>query len=39
MKAFGYVPWLFLPGYVEPRSGRELQMDGVFLRADAIGTE
>lgn len=39
VKAFGYVPWLFLPGYVEPRSGRELQMDGVFLRADAIGTE
>ena len=38
-EALGYVPWLFLPGYVEPRSGRELQMDGVFLRADAVGTD
>lgn len=33
--ALGYVPWLFLPGYVDPRSGRELQMDGVFLREEA----
>lgn len=39
VEALGYVPWLFLPGYVDPRSGRELQMDGVFLRAEAVGTE
>jgi FkbM family methyltransferase len=37
VEAMGYVPWLFLPGYVDPRSGRELQMDGVFVRAEAVG--
>jgi FkbM family methyltransferase len=35
LAALGYVPWLFLPGYVDPRSGRELQMDGVFLKDEA----
>lgn len=39
VEALGYVPWLFLPGYVDPRSGRELQMDGVFLRADLVGDD
>lgn len=27
----GYLPWLFLPGYVDPKLTRELQMDGVFF--------
>ncbi|MCS6778355.1 MAG: FkbM family methyltransferase [Geminicoccaceae bacterium] len=36
MASFGYVPWLFLPGYVEPRSARELQMDVVFFREEAV---
>ncbi len=39
VEAMGYVPWLFLPGYVDPRTGRELQMDGVFLRADMVGDD
>ncbi|MDW8124859.1 MAG: FkbM family methyltransferase [Geminicoccaceae bacterium] len=36
MAGLGYVPWLFLPGYVEPGSARELQMDGIFFREDAL---
>lgn len=32
--SFGFVPWLFLPGYFEPKSARQLQIDGVFFRAD-----
>ncbi len=39
VEAMGYVPWLFLPGYVDPGTGRELQMDGVFLRADRVGDD
>lgn len=35
LAGLGYVPWLFLPGYVDPKSGRELQMDGVFLEEEA----
>ncbi len=36
IEGLGYVPWLFLPGYVDARTTRELQMDGVFFRAGAI---
>lgn len=36
MASLGYVPWLFLPGYVEPRRARELQMDIVFFYEAAL---
>lgn len=32
MQAQGFVPWTLLPGFVDPQTGRTLQLDGVFLR-------
>ncbi len=32
MQAQGFVPWTLLPGFVDPATGRTLQLDGVFLR-------
>jgi FkbM family methyltransferase len=29
----GFSPWLFLPGYFEQKLARQLQLDGVFMRA------
>jgi Methyltransferase FkbM domain len=29
----GFSPWLFLPGYFEPKLARQLQLDGVFMRS------
>jgi FkbM family methyltransferase len=29
----GFSPWLFLPGYFEHKLARQLQLDGVFMRA------
>jgi hypothetical protein len=31
----GFELWMFEPGFVEPGTGRLLQADGVFFRADA----
>jgi FkbM family methyltransferase len=33
LTALGFEPWLFLPGYFERRLARQLQVDGVFMRA------
>ncbi len=35
MDAQGFVPCLFIPGYFERTLARQLQIDGVFMRADA----
>jgi hypothetical protein len=34
----GFVLHLLLPGYFERKLGRQLQVDGVFYRADAVPT-
>ena len=34
----GFEPYLFLPGYFERKLARQLQLDGVFMRAIATGT-
>lgn len=31
----GFSPYLFLPGYFEPKLARQVQMDGIFYRDDA----
>jgi FkbM family methyltransferase len=31
----GFEPHMFIPGYFERKLGRQLQLDGVFMRADA----
>jgi FkbM family methyltransferase len=33
LAAAGLEPWLFIPGYFERKLGRQLQLDGVFMRA------
>jgi FkbM family methyltransferase len=33
----GFEPYLFIPGYFERKLGRQLQLDGVFMRAAAAG--
>ena len=33
MGAAGFEPWLFIPGYFERKLGRQLQLDGVFMRS------
>jgi hypothetical protein len=35
LAALGFEPWLFLPGYFERKLARQLQVDGVFMRAGA----
>jgi FkbM family methyltransferase len=35
LAAFGFEPWLFLPGYFERKLARQLQVDGVFTRTIA----
>ena len=35
LAALGFEPWLFLPGYFERKLARQLQLDGVFMRAGA----
>jgi FkbM family methyltransferase len=35
LAALGFEPWLFLPGYFERKLARQLQLDGVFMRASA----
>ena len=35
LAALGFEPWLFLPGYFERKLARQLQLDGVFMRAVA----
>lgn len=32
LAAAGFEPYLFLPGYFEPKLARQLQIDGVFMR-------
>jgi Methyltransferase FkbM domain len=32
LAAAGFEPWLFVPGYYERKLGRQLQIDGVFMR-------
>jgi hypothetical protein len=32
LAATGFEPYLFIPGYFEPKLGRQLQLDGVFMR-------
>jgi FkbM family methyltransferase len=39
LAALGFEPWLFLPGYFERKLARQLQLDGVFMRAAATGAE
>ena len=34
LAALGFEPWLFLPGYFERKLARQLQVDGVFMRAN-----
>ena len=34
LAALGLEPWLFLPGYFERKLARQLQIDGVFMRAN-----
>jgi hypothetical protein len=36
LSVLGFEPWLFLPGYFERKLARQLQIDGVFMRAIAI---
>jgi FkbM family methyltransferase len=36
LAAAGFVPYLFIPGYFERKLGRQLQLDGVFMR-DPLG--
>jgi Methyltransferase FkbM domain len=33
LAALGFEPYLFLPGYFERKIARQLQVDGVFMRA------
>jgi FkbM family methyltransferase len=33
LAAAGFEPYLFIPGYFERKLGRQLQLDGVFMRA------
>jgi FkbM family methyltransferase len=33
LAAAGFEPWLLIPGYFERKLGRQLQLDGVFMRA------
>jgi FkbM family methyltransferase len=35
LAALGFEPYLFLPGYFERKLARQLQLDGVFMRAGA----
>jgi hypothetical protein len=35
LAALGFEPYLFLPGYFERKLARQLQVDGVFLRASS----
>jgi FkbM family methyltransferase len=35
LAAAGFAPYLFLPGYFERKLARQLQVDGVFMRAPA----
>ena len=39
LAALGFEPWLFLPGYFERKLARQLQVDGVFMRAVATPAE
>lgn len=39
LAAAGFQPYLFLPGYFEHKLARQLQIDGVFMRTIAAGTE
>jgi FkbM family methyltransferase len=39
LAALGFEPWLFLPGYFERKLARQLQLDGVFMRAAPTGVE
>lgn len=32
LRAAGFAPWLVFPGYFERKLGRQLQIDGVFMR-------
>jgi FkbM family methyltransferase len=32
LAAAGFEPWLFIPGYFERKLGRQLQLDGIFMR-------
>jgi FkbM family methyltransferase len=39
LAALGFEPYLFLPGYFERKLARQLQVDGVFMRAAATHAE
>ncbi|HEX6111517.1 MAG TPA: FkbM family methyltransferase [Geminicoccaceae bacterium] len=39
LAGLGFEPWLFLPGYFERKLARQLQVDGVFMRAIAAGAD
>jgi Methyltransferase FkbM domain len=36
LAAAGFEPYLFIPGYFERKLGRQLQLDGVFMREAAL---
>lgn len=38
LAAAGFEPYLFIPGYFERKLGRQLQLDGVFMRPAEPGT-
>jgi len=38
LRELGFELHAMLPGFTDERTGRSLQMDGVFFRADAVGS-
>ena len=37
VRAAGFVPFWFLPGFWNPKTHQQLQLDGLFVRSDLIG--
>lgn len=38
VRAAGFVPFWFLPGFWNPRTHQQLQVDGLFVRSDLLGS-